>query len=347
MRQRTLRHMLYAQILQTPYWVRDTVVGLLAGGLAVATWMALQPPAPNEVAKSLAVAAPVVVTPDAREMQIAPINTPLLWRVEKNGNTVWLFGSVHVLRSDLNWMDTRLFRAFDSADAAWFEVPDFDSLPHFTGFDKSVMAATPVLTKGLGDAEMHELESLLTPYKLTLKDVERVRPGAMAGFIAQLDIAGSHFSFEQGADMTLFRRAKLLNMKIEGFEDNRQHYSYLYKLGADMGEDGTVALKKALANHFGRGDGDSDIDVVVETWRTGNQKAMTDSLLRTRDRNPRFYNVLVAGRNQLWLPKVEAMLSDATPHSTFVTVGMAHLIGPDGLVAQLRAKGYTVERVDY
>ena len=68
-------------------------------------------------------------------------------------------------------------------------------------------------------------------------------------------------------------------VKVDGFEDNRQHYSYLYKLGADMGEDGTVALKRALANHFGRGDGDGDIDVVVENWRAGDQKAQTDKVL--------------------------------------------------------------------
>lgn len=346
MRQRTLRHIIYLQILETPHWVRDTVLGLVAGGLAVTTWMALQPAEPVRTAHPVALST-AAVTPDEHDLQIAPIGTPLLWRMQKDGNTVYLFGSVHVLKSSLNWMDTRLFRAFDTADAAWFEVPDLDSLPHFTGFDKSVMAAKPVLTKGLTDEEKQELESIVNRYNWTLKDVARVKPGAMAGFIAQLDAAGSNFSVEQGADMTLFHRAKMLKMKTDGFEDNKLHYSYLYKLGADMGEDGTVALKQALANHFGRGDMEGDINVLVQTWRTGDQKALTDSLLRVRDRNPRFYNVLVAGRNQLWLPKIESLLSDKTPHSTFVTVGMAHLIGPDGLVAQLRAKGYTVERVDY
>ncbi len=344
MRSRSFRHLIYAQILDTPHWVRDTVLGLIAGGLAVATWMALQAPAPADLAKPVIVNLPIE-TQDQYEARSAPTGAPLLWRAEKNGNVVYLFGSVHVMKSSLNWMDTRLFRAFDSADAAWFEVPDLDSLPHFTGFDKNLMAAKPVLTDGLTDEEKRELETIVNRYDQTLKDVARVKPGAMAGFISQLDIAGSKFTFDQGVDMTLFHRAKDLKKGVDGFEDNKLHYSYLYKLGADMGQDGTAALKQALANHFGRGNMAGDINVLVSTWRNGDQKAMTDSLLAQRAGNPKFYDVLLVQRNRLWLPRIEALLDSKDAHSTFITVGMAHLIGPDGLVAQLRAKGYTVERV--
>lgn len=346
MRSPNLRQLIYAQILETPLWVRDTVVGLTAGGLAITAWMALQP-ATIEPARPLSSTVAAPVTPDEREMQSAPTGAPLLWRAQKNGNTVWLFGSIHVMKPSLNWMDTRLFRAFDTADAAWFEVPDLDSLPHFTGFDKDVMSARPGLTEGLTDAEKRELETILNRYGMTLKSVARVKPGAMAGFVAQLDVASSNFTFQQGVDMTLFHRAQSLKKKVDGFEDNKLHYSYLYKLGADMGRDGTAALKQALANHFGRGDMAGDINVLVATWRNGDQKAMTDNVLSQRASNPRYYDVLLVQRNRLWLPRVEAMLESKAPQSTFVTVGMAHLVGPDGLVAQLRAKGYTVDRIEY
>jgi uncharacterized protein YbaP (TraB family) len=182
---------------------------------------------------------------------------------------------------------------------------------------------------------------------MTLKDVARVKPGAMAGFVSQLDEAGGNYTFAQGVDMTLFHRAKELKKGVDGFENNKLHYSYLYKLGADMGGDGTAALKQALANHFGRGNMAGDINVLVATWRNGDQKAMTDNVLGQRAGNPKFYDVLLVQRNRLWLPRIEAMLENKTPKTTFITVGTAHLVGPDGLVAQLRAKGYTVERVEY
>jgi uncharacterized protein YbaP (TraB family) len=42
------------------------------------------------------------------------------------------------------------------------------------------------------------------------------------------------------------------------------------------------------------------------------------------------------------MPKIEALF--ARPRHALVVVGAAHLVGADGLVAMLRAKGYTVEQ---
>ena len=49
----------------------------------------------------------------------------------------------------------------------------------------------------------------------------------------------------------------------------------------------------------------------------------------------------VVGRNRRWVPQIEECLSQ---QKCFVVVGAAHLVGPDGLVAMLRAKGYTVKQ---
>ena len=43
------------------------------------------------------------------------------------------------------------------------------------------------------------------------------------------------------------------------------------------------------------------------------------------------------------MPKIEALFS--RPRHAFVVVGAAHLVGPDGLVAMLKAKGYTVTQL--
>ena len=50
-------------------------------------------------------------------------------------------------------------------------------------------------------------------------------------------------------------------------------------------------------------------------------------------------------RNNAWLPKVEARLKESKADDTLVVVGTLHLLGEDGLVEKLRAKGYAVERL--
>jgi hypothetical protein len=52
---------------------------------------------------------------------------------------------------------------------------------------------------------------------------------------------------------------------------------------------------------------------------------------------------LLVERNRNWLPKLEALFSRSG--RAFVVVGAAHLVGPDGLIALLKAKGYQVEQV--
>ena len=63
-----------------------------------------------------------------------------------------------------------------------------------------------------------------------------------------------------------------------------------------------------------------------------------------RQTSPRSYDILLRRRNTRWVPRIEAMTKGTD--TVFITVGAAHLVGPDGLVSQLRAAGYSVERID-
>jgi uncharacterized protein YbaP (TraB family) len=63
----------------------------------------------------------------------------------------------------------------------------------------------------------------------------------------------------------------------------------------------------------------------------------------TREEYPDVYEALFVRRNNAW---IEILLRELQGSGVdFVAVGAGHLLGEDGLVAQLRARGYTVERV--
>ena len=52
-----------------------------------------------------------------------------------------------------------------------------------------------------------------------------------------------------------------------------------------------------------------------------------------------------AARNDAWVPQLEARLALGEGEDTLAVVGALHLLGEDGVVEKLRAKGYEVERV--
>jgi len=325
------------QMVQTPPWVRDACIGLLAGGLAVVTWTALKFDAPA-LDKPVAVA-----TSPAAAALPGPTGAPLLWRVQNRQATVYLFGSIHVLKPGTDWMDKRLFQAFDSADAAWFEVPDLDKLPHFQPRAEKATAGGQVLTAGLDTAEKQQLETLLNRYGTTTAEQAHMRPVVMASMIAQLDLQGGAFSVDSGVDMTLFHRARALKHKTGGFEDVKTHYGYLHALG-EGSADGTVALKRALAAHFGTGDPTDSLDGTAKAWAAGDERTLDAQLKAQRARDPKFYDLLLVKRNALWMPQLETLLKGKG--TTFVVAGVDHFIGPDSVVAQLKARGYVVTRVD-
>ena len=55
------------------------------------------------------------------------------------------------------------------------------------------------------------------------------------------------------------------------------------------------------------------------------------------------YQRLLVERNRNWMPKLESFF-DRRGH-TFVVVGAAHLVGPDGLLVMLKSKGYQIEQL--
>lgn len=61
--------------------------------------------------------------PDAAEATAGPTGAPLLWRVQENGATLYVFGAIQSHHGDLNWMDPRLFQAFDTSGEVWLARP--------------------------------------------------------------------------------------------------------------------------------------------------------------------------------------------------------------------------------
>lgn len=61
-------------------------------------------------------------------------------------------------------------------------------------------------------------------------------------------------------------------------------------------------------------------------------------------RYPVYYRELFDDRNKAWMPKIENVFGK---EDAVVAVGLGHLIGPNGVLSMLRAKGFGVEQVSF
>jgi uncharacterized protein YbaP (TraB family) len=76
----------------------------------------------------------------------------------------------------------------------------------------------------------------------------------------------------------------------------------------------------------------------LAAWRTGDNEKLTQLLAVEYKGFPELYHSLVTERNQNWLPKIEALLTDSDK-DYMVVVGALHLVGKNGLVQLLSQRG--------
>ena len=86
----------------------------------------------------------------------------------------------------------------------------------------------------------------------------------------------------------------------------------------------------------------NSLATLVGDWRRGDSAALEKTLLSGFKDFQSAYVSLIVERNRNWIPQIEACLSRPSP--CFVVVGAAHLVGPDGLLAILKQRGYRLEQ---
>ncbi|MCI0749491.1 MAG: TraB/GumN family protein, partial [Nevskiales bacterium] len=78
---------------------------------------------------------------------------------------------------------------------------------------------------------------------------------------------------------------------------------------------------------------------LVRLWRAGDLTGLEHYVEEMRGKSPALHARMLAERNRNWLPALTQGLHGEEP--LLVMVGAAHFAGPDGLLALLKAKGFT------
>jgi len=274
---------------------------------------------------------------------VAPPPRALLWKVSDADNSVYLLGSFHLLKQDNYPLPQDIDRAFADAESLMFEVDPREmtapetmaTIQKYAAYDEGETLST-VLPKATHD----KLDKLLSISGGSAQAMDQVEPW-MVSLSLVLGITNAMgFRSDLGLDRHLMARAATAGKPAIGLEtiddqmkamDAVPHAEQAKGL-EDFLDDPQKAIKQMQAMHG--------------WWRAGDVGKL-DSGMRAEmaEKSPESYRLLDVDRNNAWLPKVEARLTDSKSDDTLVVVGTLHLLGKDGLVEKLRAKGYTVQRM--
>jgi len=165
--------------------------------------------------------------------------------------------------------------------------------------------------------------------------LQQMRPWMVAVTLAALEMQKSGFDPALGLDRHFRDRARTASKPVRTVETAMEQIGMLESLGP--------ALQDALVVEALRG-ASSEVNqarALFTAWKAGDGPSLEKILVEGTKTSPEIYKVLFVERNRRWVPKIEACLDGAR---CMIVVGAGHLVGADGLISLLRARGYTVEQ---
>lgn len=266
---------------------------------------------------------------------------PALWVVKDDDTTIYLFGTVHVLKPGLTWFDDAVKAAFDSSDQLMLEVV----MPGDKNKVSSIILPLAI------DQNGKTLPSLLTPdqleaYQAAMRNLglpagqfDAFEPWFAAITLSVLPLTKLGYDPEQGAEKLLTNYAKVENKPVYGLETMEEQLGYFDSLP----ENSQVAFLNDTVKEI-----DTIgpmLDKMVTFWSQGKTEELAALLNESMDETPELRQILLYNRNARWAEELQAQM--AKPGIVFVAVGAGHLAGPHSLQDYLKERGLTVTRITY
>jgi uncharacterized protein YbaP (TraB family) len=256
--------------------------------------------------------------------------------VERDGRVGWVVGSLHMLTADAYPLPPALTAAFAASDTL-MEEADPDELTS-AAFAASVMGRALYLDgRSIEEDVSADTFRLIADrgarLGLSIEVLRRMRPWMVATTLQALELRQAGFDPALGLDVHFHRLAKESGKQFVALETGLEQVSYLESLGPEFADalirENTQAAEAQVL----------EVRTIAAAWRAGDASALDKLILGSMRDAPAIYKSLIVERNRAWMPKIERCFASSR---CFVVVGAGHLVGPDGLVNVLRARGYTV-----
>jgi len=193
------------------------------------------------------------------------------------------------------------------------------------------------LDKVLSPATMALLSKKAQEVGLPLEALKQFKPWMIALTIEAMEWQKAGFDQELGLDKHFFDQAQADGKAVQGLETVEYQLSRFDEMPMDLQDRLLAETLKDIDTE------QASMSRLIDAWRAGDAPAVERIVLKDLQQEPQLYQRLLVERNRNWLPKLDALF--ARRGRAMVVVGAAHLVGPDGLLATFKAKGYRVEQL--
>lgn len=274
----------------------------------------------------------------------APASTalkPALWVVKDEDTTIYLFGTIHALRDDENWMSAPVEAAFEASDTLVLEViaPENPQEMQTKVREYAVNPEGPALSSRLGTEDRAAYHAALAAYSIPPAALDIFQPWYVATMLTMLPLMKAGYDPEQGVETQLTKLAKPAGKSIGALETVDQQFA-IFRQISDA--DQISFLNESVKLHS---EATAMVDKMVSHWRGGQADELGQLMNEALAGSPDLAEALLYRRNAIWAGQLQDRLKK--PGTEFVAVGAGHLAGERSVQHYLAARGLTALRMNY
>ncbi len=289
----------------------------------------------------------------------------LFWKVEGNGNTVYLLGSIHIGKAGMYPIRDEIMEAYESSDEFYGEID-------FFGQESEESQAMKVYNDGttvkdyLSEEYYEKLTQILKEYNITPEDLGNSKEWDISLTLPYLAVDGAEESEDLSENDTLgvdhlFAYHALQDHKpIKGLETFEEHWG---AFDINMSQEvKTYALESTIDQMLDRDEQDQNlvvesINYMQEEWKEGDAETLKDVFIESvkeeakklpedkQKLHEEYNKALMDDRDEIMADSIDEALQSKEGKTYFIIAGLAHFISDTGVITRLEEKGYKVERI--
>lgn len=265
-----------------------------------------------------------------------------LWEIRKGTQSSLLFGTIHVGRPEFYPLPASRLNYMKRFDALVLEADVTDTARAITATQKYAMYGDGAagLDKRLTPDMLKRAEAVFERNQLDPAPMMRMKPWMLGTVLALFEAAQAGYMPALSSEAYLIRLAKADSKPILEFEGIEQQFelfeSVSWATQVAFLDDALKAVETRAARR--------EINRIAQAWETADRAGLERLLAEMRSQTSvgaRFtVDTILLGRHDAMVHRIESLMADGKTY--LFAVGSLHMVGPDGLVARLRKRGYSV-----
>lgn len=260
-----------------------------------------------------------------------------LWRAQGVSNSVYLLGSIHLLREQDHPLPRVIDEAYEDAEVLIMELDmdDLDGAATQQLFNQNgVLRDGTTLRDLMGEDLYRRAAAAAEASDIPIDLLDKSEPWLAAITVEMMSLYRIGFNPALGVEMHMTTRAVADGKPIEGLELIEDQLAFLDGLSLPAQQDMLIQTleESARMSEF--------IDKMIDAWRYGDIAVLEAELLDSFQGHEELSDALVTNRNRRWVSQINELLDDHEDY--LVIVGALHLVGEQGVPNLLANKGIEV-----